>query len=197
MREPDQPAMNEGPLRAALRATDGGIGCHHRLRADLGLGVETLSALGLVKPIRQRIPTCDEHPCPHHGNCQFATIFAEGLSGRAGKKYRLSPLGEGALRDPAIARQIDAAARDLPLARRILAALRDATGGLTIFALNTILLDQSLAALAADGVLGETAFSRGELAGMLGLLEALGAIGRDGERVTMPLANATHAGAPR
>jgi hypothetical protein len=189
--------MGSGPLRAALRATDGGIGCHHRLRAELGLGVETLDALGLVKPIRQRIPTCDEHPCPHHGNCQFATIFTEGLAGRSGKKYRLTPLGEGALRDPAIARQIDEAARELPLARRILAALGEGPGGQTIFALNTILLEQSLAALAADGAPGDAAFSRGELAGMLGLLEALGAIGRAGERVTMPLAEAAPADTAR
>lgn len=197
MVEADATGTVETPLRAALRATDGGIGCHYRLRAEVGLGVETLAALGLVKPIRQRIPACDEHPCPHHGNCQFATIFAEGLAGRAGKKYRLAPLGEGVLRDPALARQIDDAARELPLAQRVLAALRDAADGLTIFALNTALLDQSLAALAADGDLGETAFSRGELAGMLGLLEALGAIGRDGERVAMPLVHATHAGVSR
>ena len=197
MHEPNESGIESGPLHAALRATGGGIGCHHRLRTELGLGVETLAALGLVKPIRQRIPTCDEHPCPHHGTCQFATIFAEGLAGRAGKKYRLSPLGEGALRDPTIARQIDEAARDLPLARRILAALRDTGDDLSIFALNTVLLDQSLAALAADGALGETAFSRGELAGTLGLLEALGAIGRDGARVTMPLASGTHADVPR
>ena len=189
MREPDEPRTNEGPLRAALRATAGGIGCHHRLRAEVGLGVEALAALGLVKPIRQRIPTCDEHPCPHREDCQFATIFTEGLAGRAGKKYRLAPLGEAVLRDHAIARQIDDAARDLPLARRVLVALGDTPGGLTIFALNTVLLDQSLAALAADGDPGEAAFSRGEVAGMLSLLEALGAIQRDGERIAMPLAD--------
>lgn len=183
------------PLRAALRATDDGIGCHHRLRAEVGLGVETLAALGLVKPIRQRIPTCAEHPCPLRDRCRFVPIFAEGLAGRAGKKYRLSPLGEGALRDPTIARQIDDAARDLPLSRRLLAAVREATGSLTIFALNTVLLEQSLAALAADGATGEAAFGRGELAGQLTLLAALGALVYDGERVTVPTADRALVGA--
>ncbi len=195
MDEQDDIRAGETPLRVALRATDGGIGCHHRLRAEVGLGVETLAALGLVKPIRQRIPTCAEHPCPLRDNCQFAVIFAEGQAGRAGKKYRLSPLGEGALRDPTIARQIDDAARDLPLARRILAALRETTGGLTIFALNTVLLEQSLVALAADGATGKATFGRGELAGQLTLLDALGAIVYDSERVALPLTGMALAGA--
>lgn len=195
MDEQDDIRAGETPLRVALRATDGGIGCHHRLRAEVGLGVETLAALGLVKPIRQRIPTCAEHPCPLRDNCQFAVIFAEGQAGRAGKKYRLSPLGEGALRDPTIARQIDDAARDLPLARRILAALRETTGGLTIFALNTVLLEQSLVALATEGATGEATFGRGELAGQLTLLDALGAIVYDSERVALPLTGMALAGA--
>lgn len=195
MDEQDDIRAGETPLRVALRATDGGIGCHHRLRAEVGLGVETLAALGLVKPIRQRIPTCAEHRCPLRDDCQFAVIFAEGQTGRAEKKYRLSPLGEGALRDPTIARQIDDAARDLPLARRILAALREATAGLTIFALNTVLLEQSLVALAADGATGEATFGRGELAGQLTLLDALGAIVYDSERVALPLTGMALAGA--
>ena len=181
----NETSAGETPLRAALRATDGGIGCHYRLRAEIGLGVETLATLGLVKPIRQRIPTCTEHPCPLRDGCQFEPIFAQGLAGRAGKKYRLSPLGEGTLRDPTIARQIDDAARDLPLARRILAALREAKTGLSIFALHTVLLDQSLAALLADGNPGEAGFERGELAGQLTLLAALGAIDYAGEDVTL------------
>ena len=39
----DETNAGETPLRAALRATDGGIGCHYRLRAEVGLGVETLA----------------------------------------------------------------------------------------------------------------------------------------------------------
>ena len=83
----------EGLLRAALGATGDGIGCHHRLRAEVRLGVETLAALGLVKPIRQRIPACSEHACPLREGCRFARAFAEGTAGRSGKKFRLSPLG--------------------------------------------------------------------------------------------------------
>lgn len=176
------------PLHAALRATGDGIGCHYRLRAEIGLGIEPLAALGLVKPIRQRIPTCTEHACPLRDGCRFARIFAEGLAGRSGKKYRLAPLGEGVLRDPAIARQIDAATRELPLARRIFAVLRDAGAPLTIFALNAALLDQSLAALATDGDPGESGFGRGELAGLLTLLGALGALAYDGYQVALPSA---------
>ena len=173
-------------LHAALGATGGGIGCHHRLRAEVGLGVETLAALALVKPIRQRIPTCDEHPCPLLGECGFARVFAEERPGRSGIKYRLSPLGEGASRDPVILRQIGEAAGDLPLARRIGAALADAGAPLTIFALNTILLDQSLAALDRDGDPGEAKFSRGELASTLALLDATGAVAYDGYLIAPP-----------
>src|SRR3954470_10258438 len=129
-----------GLLREALLAMDNGIGCHYRLRAEGGLGVGLLAALGLVRPIRQRIPDCQEHACPLRADCRFARLFAEGTAGRSGKKYRLAPLGEGALRDATILRQIGEATRELPLARRVLAALSEAGGPLTIFALNTALL---------------------------------------------------------
>lgn len=175
-----------GPLRSALLATGDGIGCHYRLRATCGLGIEPLEALGLVKPIRQRIPTCIEHACPLRDTCRFARLFAEGEAGRSGKKYRLTPLGAGALRDPIVLRQIEAATRDLPLARRILAALATAGGHLTTLTLNAALLDERLAALSATGEAGESAFERGELAGMLSLLDATGALGYDGYRVTLP-----------
>ena len=183
------------PLRAALSATGDGIGCHHRLRAEVGLGVETLAALGLVKPIRQRIPTCAEHACPLREDCRFAPTFAAGLAGRSGKKYRLTPLGEGTLRDPVILRQLGEATRELPLARRIIAALQASETPLTIFALNTALLDQSLAALAADGNPGEAAFGRGELAGLLKLLSASGALDYDGYLVALAVAVAANSAA--
>ena len=83
-------------------------------------------------------------------------------------------------------RQVGEAARELPLARRVLAVLSETGGPLTIFALNTALLDDSLAALAEDGDPGEAAFERGELAGLLALLTDLGAIAYDGYRVALP-----------
>lgn len=169
-------------LSAALLAIDDGVGCQYRLRAGGFVGVETLAALTLVKPIRQRIPTCDEHGCPLRAECRFARLFSEGAAGRSGKKFRLTPLGDRARRDPAIRRQVADAALTLPLARRILAILA-ARGPQTIFALNTALLDESLAALAHDGSAGEAAFERGELADGLTLLGALGAVSYDGYRV--------------
>jgi len=169
-------------LRAALLATDDGIGCQYRSRAGGFVGVETLAALTLVKPIRQRIPTCDEHGCPLRAGCRFARLFSEGAAGRSGKKFRLTPLGDRARRDPAIRRQVADAALTLPLAGRILATLAT-RGPQTIFTLNTVLLDESLAALAHDGTAGEAAFERGELADELTLLGALGAITYDGYRV--------------
>lgn len=182
-------------LSAALLATDDGIGCHYRLRAGGFVGVETLAALTLIKPIRQRIPTCDEHGCPRRDECRFARLFSEGAAGRSGKKFRLTPLGERARRDPAIRRQVADAALTLPLARRILATLA-AHGPQTIFTLNTALLDESLAALARDGGAGEADFERGELADGLTLLGALGALAYDGYRVGPVAESAATSAAP-
>lgn len=173
------------PLRAALTAVDDGIGCHYRLRAEGGLTADLLGRLGLVKPIRQHIPTCDEHRCPLRADCRFATLFAGGRAGRSGKKFRLAPLGEAALRDETILRQVAAAVPDLPLARRILAALETAGGALTIFALNALLLEESLDALAASGDPGAAGFRRGDLLAGLTLLAALGALDYDGHRATL------------
>jgi hypothetical protein len=170
-------------LRAALRATGDGIGCHYRLRAEVGLGVGLLAELGLVRPIRQRIPDCTEHACPLRDDCRRASDFAEARAGRSGKKYRLAPLGERALTDDHLLAQVADAARDGALARRVLAALADSPR--SIFALNTILLDQSLAALQQDGDFGDTAFERGDLAATLALLADLGAIDYDGATVAL------------
>lgn len=174
-------------IRAAL-ATAGegdGIGCHYRLRAETGLTVEVLAALGLVRPIRQRIPTCDEHPCPLRPGCRFAPTFAAGRAGgRSGKKFRLAPVGEAALRDDAILRDLGEALTTLPLARRILAALAAAGGTLTIFALNTALIEEDLNALLAGDEPGEAGVGRGDLAAGLALLAARGAIEYDGRRAT-------------
>jgi hypothetical protein len=171
-------------LRSALQATGDDIGCHYRLRAEVGLGVEILAELQLVRPIRQRIPDCTEHACPLRDDCRHAIVFAEARAGRSGKKYRLLPLGERALTDDHILAQVANAARDGTLARRVLAAIAD--GPLSIFALNTALLDQSLAALARDGDFGDTAFDRGDLAATLALLTNLGAIDYDGATVALP-----------
>ncbi len=173
------------PLRAALVGIGTGVGCHYRLRAEGGLTVELLDRLGLVRPIRQRIPTCDEHPCPLRAGCRFATLFNEERPGRSGRKFRLAPLGEAATRDDALLRQLMGAAAELPLPRRILAALAAAGGALTVFALDTALLGESLAALAAGGDSGEAGFNRGDLAASLTLLAALGAIAYDGRRVAL------------
>ncbi|MDP9374468.1 MAG: hypothetical protein M3Q65_18865 [Chloroflexota bacterium] len=173
------------PLRAALAGVGMGVGCHYRLRAEGGLTVEVLDRLGLVKPIRQRIPNCDEHACPLRAGCRFAPSFAEERPGRSGRKFRLTPLGEAATRDDAILRQVAAAVSELPLSRRILAALATAGGTLTVFALDTALLGESLAALAADGDPGPAGFSRGDLAAGLTLLAALDLIAYDGRRVAL------------
>lgn len=171
-------------LRAALRATGDDIGCHFRLRAEVGLGVEILAELGLVRPIRQRIPDCTEHACPLREDCRHAIVFAEARAGRSGKKYRLAPLGERALTDDQILALVANAALDGALARRVLAALAD--GPRSIFSLNTALLDQSLAALTRDGDFGDAAFDRGDLAATLALLANLGVIDYDGATVALP-----------
>lgn len=171
-------------LRAALGATGDGVGCHFRLRAEVGLGVEILTELGLVRPIRQRIPDCTEHGCPLRDDCRHAITFAEARAGRSGKKYRLAPLGERALTDDQILAQVANAALDGALARRVLAVIAD--GPRSIFSLNTALLDQSLAALARDGDFGDAAFDRGDLAATLALLANLGAISYDGATVALP-----------
>ena len=65
-------------------------------------------------------------------------------------------------------------------------AIRSPDGPRSIFALNTALLDQSLAALQRDGDFGDAAFDRGDLAATLTLLANLGAIDYDGATVALP-----------
>lgn len=179
----------DNPLREAVAAVGEGVGCHYRLRAEQGLTVETLDSLGLIKPIRQRIPTCDDHPCPLRDGCRFARVFAEGAGGRtggrSGKKFRLAPTGRALLDDETVLRQLGAAVAASPLPRRILAALAEAGGTLTVFALNTALLEASLGALLAHGDAGQAGFTRGDLAAGLTLLDALGLLASDGRRVTL------------
>lgn len=176
-------------IREALAAVGTGVGCHYRLRAEHGLTVELLDRLGTIKPIRQRIPTCDEHPCPLRDGCRHAPTFADGqgsrAGGRSGKKFRLAPAGLALLEDAAVARQIDAAVAELPLSRRVLAALTDAGGALTVFALNAALLEESLAALLAEGEPGEASFTRGDLAATLALLDARGLVTSAGHQVRL------------
>lgn len=187
-------AAQENLLRLAAFATGDGIGCHYRLRAEQGLTVELLTGLGLVKPIRQRIPTCDEHPCPLRQECRFARVFADGAGSRegvrSGKKFRLSPAGQALLEDEVLPPQIAEDIARLPLSRRILDALTAAGGTVSVFALNTVLLEASIEALLAEGDPGEAAFTRASLAAHLALLDALGLIRDDGRQVTR-LADAT------
>jgi hypothetical protein len=180
-------------LRAALGATSNDIGCQYRVGPATGLDVDTLAALGLVKPIRQRIPDCAEHACPLRAGCRFAAMFADARAGRSGKKYRLSTLGAALLADDALLAQVGAAAVDLPLARRVLATLTAASGPLTIFALNAALLDECLAALEATGDCGDTAFTRAGLAACLTLLAATSAVTYDGYHVALLAAVPTRA----
>jgi hypothetical protein len=131
-------------LRAVLAAVGDGVGCEHWTLPDHGLPVPLLRDLGLARPITTRIPRCAEHGCRYLGACPQEVVFAEGRDGRGGRKFRLTPEGQAAARDPT---RLAAALAALPLAADVLAAL--AAGEQTIFALNWTLVEPRVAAVGA------------------------------------------------
>jgi hypothetical protein len=120
------------------------VGCEHWTLPDHDLPVVLLETLGLVRPIRQRIPRCSEHGCRYLGACTQQAVFEEGRDGRSGRKFRLTADGQAAVADRA---HVAAAIAALPLAQSILAALAD--GERTVFELAWVLVEPALTGLAA------------------------------------------------
>lgn len=138
-------------LRAALAsavpgggAGAGGIGCHFWIHPTLGIAVEQLEALGLVRTIRQRIPACEEHGCALLDACAWQRVFAEKQPGRSGRKFMLTALGSHALERPTVLAERVA---EQPIARRILEVVREAGGALGWPELYWRLLEPELAEL--------------------------------------------------
>lgn len=140
-------------LQAALSSAlpgghSGGVGCHYWTRPTLGVPVDQLEGLGLVRMIRQRIPTCEEHGCALLLTCKERAVFAERGPGIGRRKFRLTPLGSQAAIEPSIlAEQI----AEQPLARRILERLAGAAGPTSWLVLYWELLGPGLAELEETG----------------------------------------------
>jgi hypothetical protein len=132
-------------LHQTLVAVGEGVGCEHWTVPDHGLPVALLQALGYARPIGTRVPRCSEHECRYLGACPQQVVFEEGRAGRAGRKFRLTPEGLAAAREPA---RLRGAVYAVPLAEAVLAAL--AAGECTIFELTWTLIEPSLAALDGD-----------------------------------------------
>ena len=163
-------------LRMVLeRAEAVGVGCHYWSLPEYGVPIEHLELLGLARPVRQRIPACEEHGCHLLDSWRHRAVFADQVPGRAGRKFRLTPLGVGTIDSTA---ELAERVAELPLARRILDVLSDA-GPLTGFALYWRLLEPELAELAETGQLPVPPPSRPAVRFYLDLLLAAGRVRED------------------
>jgi hypothetical protein len=167
-----------GRLGAALASAlpdghSGGVGCHFWTRPMLGVPADQLEALGLVRIIRQRVPTCEEHGCALMLTCKERVVFAERGPGIGRRKFRLTPLGSQAAADPAILAQQIA---EQPLARHILEMLDGTERPTSWLELYWCLLEPELAELEETGQRQGAPLSRPVVRFQLDLLEAAGLI---------------------
>jgi hypothetical protein len=170
-----------GRLQAALASArpdgpSGGVGCHYWTRPTLGVPADQLELLGLVRIIRSRVPTCEEHGCAIIATCTERRVFAERGPGIGRRKFRLTPLGTRAAAEPSVlAEQI----AEQPLARRILEAVREASEPTSWFELYWRLLQPELDVLEASGLRPTPPVSRAAVRFYLDLLVTAGLISED------------------
>ena len=165
-------------LRAALASAlpgshSGGVGCHYWTRPTLGVPVEQLEALGLVRIIRQRVPACEEHGCALLLTCRERSVFAERGPGIGRRKFRLTPLGSRAAVDASILAERIA---EEPLARRILELLDGAARPTSWLELYWRLLEPELVELEETGQRQASPLSRPAVRFHLDLLVAAGLV---------------------
>ena len=168
-------------LRAALASAaaggeSGGIGCHFWTNSQYGVPVDQLHLLGLVVPIKTRIPLCEEHGCALLETCPQRAIFAQKQPGRASLKFRLTEPGSRAAVEPhLVAEQL----AEQPIPSLILAALAEAGGPLNWLTLYWRLLEPELSALAETGQRPIPPLSRPAVRFYLDLLVAVGLLVED------------------
>ncbi len=191
--EQERPLDAFGRLRAALASAVsggpfGGVGCHYWTRPTLGVPADQLEVLGLVRIIRSRVPTCEEHGCAIIASCKERVVFAERGPGIGRRKFRLTPLGTQAAAEPAVlAEQI----AEQPLARRILDALAGAPGGTSWPELYWRLLQPELDVLNETGQRTAPPLTRSAVRFYLDLLVAAGLASEDGVAGTVWLGRGT------
>lgn len=88
----------KGRIRQALAlAQSHEVGCQFWLEPEFQVSLDILKEAGLVAPIRQGVPSCDDHGCHLKGRCseearfqRSEDIYPEGISGI---KFRLTEAG--------------------------------------------------------------------------------------------------------
>jgi hypothetical protein len=170
-----------GRLRAALSSAvaggeSSGIGCHFWTRRTHGVPVEQLESLGLVTLIKTRIPVCEAHGCAIIATCSERITFAEGLPGRANRKFRLTVLGtQAAIESSILVEQI----AEQPLARQILDLLAAHGASLGWLDLYWRLLEPEFADLEETGQRPTPPLSRSAVRFYLDLLVTAGLLAED------------------
>jgi hypothetical protein len=172
--------VGDGPverIRAALRRAEAhGVGCDVWSVAEYGLSAEHLESLRVVALIKTRVPTCEDHGCAWLATCEQRAIFDAGGTGKSGRKFKLTVLGERTVRDPDA---VLASVESLPLSDHILTTLASAGGALSSFELYWRLCEPELAALAADGTRPSPPITRRFVRFHLDLLGAVGLVDED------------------
>lgn len=171
-----------GQIQRVLAEIGEGIACRHYYEPRTGVHFDLLAKLGLVIPIKTRVPACDAHGCPLLGQCEHELDFAPGATSRQPKgnrKFRRAPQGAAVADDVALLEQLLAAH---PLAELVADALQE--GRVSVFSLAQLLLERELAALDI-GNAGEEVFRRREVGAYLRLLESLGWVRFEDEGLTL------------
>lgn len=181
----------QAALASALEGGDfGGIGCHYWTRPALGVPVEQLEGLGLVRVIRTSVPRCEDHGCAIIDTCAERVTFAERKPGIGRRKFRLTALGAQAAADASILAERIA---EQPLARQILDVLTEAAGPVSWPDLYWRLLQPELTELEATGQRLAAPLTRPAVRFYLDLLVTAGLVAEDAAAGTLWLPSTTHA----
>ncbi|WP_038037729.1 hypothetical protein [Thermorudis peleae] len=151
-----------------------------------------LMRLGLLSPIRQRIPSCSAHHCPRCGQCAYQADFERDETGNfqrdgVSRGYRKFKLSDNGKRFLAQRLKLERLVRDHPLFPLIASVFRQSGGQqASTLALAEAVLNAALAwSSSANGRTEPPPYTRFELGAYLQVLEDLGWLTRSDDGFTL------------
>jgi hypothetical protein len=178
-------------IAMVLQQIGEGVACVHHWEPQQ-VSLLLLMRLGLLSPIRQRIPSCSAHHCPRCGQCAYQADFERDEAGnfqrdgvsRGYRKFKLSDSGKRFL---ARRLKLEQLVLEHPLFP-IIASVFQQSGGqqACTLALAEAVLDAALAWVSsANGRAEPSPYTRFELGAYLQVLEDLGWLTRSEDGFVM------------